>query len=91
MDAYYALTGPENTPKYEDAQMFMHCAKCLPLIPKGKSADEWMEYVGAATEVKGHDGKPTTVMAMFCKRCKRQVWYTRHLTAIAGPSHLCAV
>ena len=76
-------------PDYEDGYSFLHCASCLKekvagVFGKGESPEEAMSYVAAAVPMPIKEkGKPTTnvgVVVVFCRRCKKTVWDSRHLT-----------
>ena len=70
---------------YEKVELFCHCEHCLKdkkenKFGVGKSPEESMNYALGLHPFKYPDGTTARVVALFCKRCKRVVWDTRHLT-----------
>lgn len=68
---------------YEDSVMFLHCRTCLPKIPgdmpEGKSAHDIMNYEASSLKFTYPDGKIANIMVLWCKKCSKQVWDSRHL------------
>lgn len=73
--------------KYKDAKMFLHCQHCLSEFigsdeHKVSSPSEAMSYEAAMVPFTYPDGTTVGIMAVFCKKCGRQVWDSRHLTPL---------
>jgi ferredoxin len=66
------------TPKYENCGQFFHCRTCMAEIPDGISPRDWGSYevAGCAVEV---DKVRLGVVSVWCKRCGKLVWDSRHL------------
>ena len=70
--------------KYEEATMFMHCQNCLSKfigseLHSYKSAHEAMEYEVSSAPFVYPDGTKASVLVVWCKKCGKEVWDSRHL------------
>lgn len=73
--------------RYEDDEdmMFMHCKQCIdqflgsPLHDQ-MSPRDYGQYEVASKPFEYPDGSMGQVVVVFCKRCHRLVWDSRHLT-----------
>ena len=64
--------------------MFMHCKNCVKELlegglPKGKSVSESTSYEGTAYPFTYPDKSKATIFVMWCKKCGKVVWDSRHL------------
>jgi hypothetical protein len=75
--------------KHSDAKQFLHCKHCLTdykngIFGQGMSPRDAMNYETGVVDfewpVGKEKGKKIGVVTVFCKRCSRPVWDTRHLT-----------
>ena len=61
---------------------FMHCKYCLKEFdenPKGMSPQEAMAYEISSYPFEYPNGITANIIVVWCKKCHRQVWDTRHL------------
>jgi len=75
----------QNKLDYNQAQMFLHCKHCLTKFYKGDLGDEQspqeaMNYELSSYLIKTGKGVLESIFVAWCKRCKRSVWDSRHLT-----------
>ncbi len=64
--------------------MFVHCKYCLKEyysgdFGDGKSPSEAMNYEISAYPIEMGRRKVARIIVVWCKRCKRSVWDSRHL------------
>ncbi len=69
----------------KDGKMFMHCRHCMKEYEKGKfgrglSPKEAMTYCVASVPFKYTKKESANIIGIFCNRCGRPVWDSRHLT-----------
>ena len=70
--------------EYEDTVRFCHCSHCFDEYQKSGQDSryapcEFLEYEGGVVPFKYPDGKTASIFVLWCKRCKRKVWDSRHL------------
>ncbi len=77
-----------DTLTYNNPDMqFLHCAKCLRefydgVFGDGLSPGEALSYEATAYPLKLGGRKMARIVVVWCKRCKRVVWDSRHLLTI---------
>lgn len=69
----------------DDSEMFLHCKECLQKFLGSPShstmtPSEAMEYEASAVPLTYPNGKTALVVVIWCKRCGKKVWDSRHLT-----------
>jgi hypothetical protein len=73
-----------------DPEIYMqalHCAHCIddlinnPLNPsyQKESPEEYGQYEAKHHKIEYPDGTTAGIVALWCKRCKKLVWDSRHL------------
>jgi len=72
------LNAEDNTPQYKNCYAFFHCAHCLKTMPKGVSPRQYGKYAAAGCYVN-INGQVVGVVTVWCERCGRLVWDSRHL------------
>lgn len=71
--------------KYEDSTQFLHCQDCLSKFLESSQHSsltprDAMEYEVSMVPLEYPDGVTIGVIAVWCKRCGKRVWDSRHLT-----------
>lgn len=75
--------------KYEDNERFLHCEHCLEEYMAEREANggesdqsprDAMAYEGASQVFTYPDGTTANIFTLWCKKCGRKVWDSRHLT-----------
>lgn len=74
---------------YEKANQFLHCKDCLTKFLKSAdykaglfSPKEYMEYEVSSYPFKYPNGHTANILVVWCKKCGKEVWDSRHLTHI---------
>jgi hypothetical protein len=79
----------ERTLKYEDGFRFLHCSHCLGEYLAEREANggvskesprDAMNYEKSSVPFTYPDGTTANILALWCKKCGRPVWDTRHMT-----------
>ncbi len=70
---------------YKNSKMFLHCQSCLgPFLNSAEHAKmsprEAMNYEVSSCPFKYPDGMVANIIVVWCKRCGRSVWDSRHMT-----------
>lgn len=72
---------------YNESQMFLHCKDCMDKFLKSAdyksgliSPKDWGQYQGASYPFTYPDGTTANIFVVWCNRCEKQVWDSRHLT-----------
>ena len=69
---------------YNKAEPFLHCSRCLTEFyenPEG-SVENAMAYQASGYRIE-HEDKPNEYfVVLWCKKCKQEVWNSRHLMPI---------
>lgn len=81
----FAIETENKELKYGKSKNFLHCAHCIKQF-MGSELNETMtarDY--GMYEVSGYpfvypDGTRADIVVVWCKRCNRKVWDSRHLT-----------
>jgi uncharacterized protein with PIN domain len=75
--------------KYEDCTQFLHCEHCLSEYLKEREANggeseasprDSFNYEPASAKFAYPDGTTANIFSVWCKKCGRLVWDSRHLT-----------
>ncbi len=75
--------------KYNNpGSMFLHCAKCLQefydgKFGKGQSPGEALSYEATGYLLKTGKNRMARIVVIWCKRCKRSIWDSRHLLPVS--------
>jgi hypothetical protein len=66
---------------YKKANMFAHCNHCLKKgLPYNESPDSYMNYQMTSYPFTYPDKTKANILVVWCKKCKREIWDSRHLT-----------
>ena len=69
---------------YRRANMFLHCKHCheefsAGQFGHGQSPREALDYEVSSYPFEAHVGVIENIVVVWCKRCARSVWDSRHL------------
>lgn len=70
---------------YEKAKMFMHCKTCIKDHQEGvfggeQSPKDALSYAMGSVPLESPEGKVFNVVVVYCKRCEKPIWDSKHLT-----------